>query len=155
MFALRLNASCEIDVKEASDGDLILPGRVLIARGDRHLKVKKLPLGDIVILSNSPSVNGHMPSVDVLFNSVAAEYGCNATAIIMTGMGSDGAEGIGEIMRKGGLTIAQDEKTSVVFGMPKAAIEKGFIKSVVSLDEMGEFLINHFNRKEVGYGTVH
>lgn len=154
MFAMRLNESCEIEVKEARDGDLVLGGRALISPGDRHLKIKKLPLGTIAVLSNSPPVNGHRPSVDVLFHSVASEYGNNATALIMTGMGADGSNGIGEIMVKGGLTIAQDNDSCVVFGMPKAAIEKGHIKRVMSLEEIGEFLIEHFIGKEVEHGTV-
>ena len=154
MFATRLNATCEIEVKEARDGDLILAGRALIAPGDRHLKVKRNPLGTIAVLSNAPPVNGHRPSADVLFHSVASEYGGNATALIMTGMGNDGALGIGEIMAKGGLTVAQDEESCVVFGMPKAAIEKGHAEQIISLEDMGDFLINHFAKKEEEYGTV-
>ena len=154
MFALRLNTLCELEVKEAGDGDLILPGRALIARGDRHLKVKRLPLGDIAVLSNSPHVSGHRPSADVLFHSVAHEYGSNASGLIMTGMGSDGAEGIGEIFKRGGLTIAQDEESCVVFGMPKAAIEKKHIKKIIPLEDLGDFLINNFCNKEEEYGTV-
>lgn len=154
MFATRLNATCQIEVKEARDGDLISAGRALIAPGDRHLKIKRQPLGTIAILSNSPPVNGHRPSADVLFHSVASEYGSNATALIMTGMGNDGTQGIGEIMAKGGLSIAQDEESCVVFGMPKAAIEKRYIKWIVSLNDMGVFLINHHMRKEEEYGTV-
>lgn len=148
MFAARLNASCEIEVKEAKDGDLVLPGRALIAPGNKHLKVKRLPLGTIAVLSNSPPVNGHRPSADVLFRSVASEYGSSATGLIMTGMGTDGADGIGEVMKNGGMTIAQDEESCVVFGMPKVAIEKNNIKKVVSLEDMGEFLINHFSMEQ-------
>lgn len=154
MFASRLNSLCEIEVKEAKDGDLVLPGRVLIAPGDRHLKVKRMPLSTIAVLSNSPPINGHRPSADVLLHSVAVEYGRDATGLIMTGMGSDGAAGMGEIMAKGGLTIAQDEKSCVVFGMPKAAIEKNYIREVLSLDGISEFLNNLFTKKEVKYGTV-
>ena len=152
MFADRLNASCEIEVKEAMDGDLVLPGRALIAQGNKHLKIKRQTLGTIAVLSNAPSVNGHRPSADVLFYSAAQEYGSSVTALIMTGMGSDGAEGIGDVMTKGGLTIAQDEKSCVVFGMPKAAIERKHIKRIISLEETGDFLINHFMRKEIEYG---
>ncbi len=145
MFAMRLNSSCEIEVKEAKDGDIVLPGRALIAPGDKHLKVKRLPLGTIAVLSNSPPVKGHRPSADVLFRSVASEYGSRAVGVIMTGMGDDGTDGIGEVMKMGGLTIAQDEESCVVFGMPKVAIEKNYIKKVISLEDMGEILINHFN----------
>lgn len=148
MFAARLNASCALEVKEARDGDLVLPGRVLVAPGDRHLKIKRQPLGTIAVISNAAPINGHRPSADVLFHSVALEYGSAATGLIMTGMGSDGAEGMGEIMARGGLTVAQDEGSCVVFGMPKAAIDKKYIKHVVSLEDMGDFLIEHFMRKE-------
>lgn len=154
MFATRLNSLSQIEVKEASDGDLVLPGRALIAPGDKHMKVKKLPLGSIVVLSDLPPVNGHRPSVDVLFGSAAAEYGKNATALIMTGMGIDGAEGTGEVMRRGGLTIAQDEDSCIVFGMPKAAIERNYIREVVDLDKMDGFLIKLFSKKEENYGTT-
>lgn len=154
MFAKRLNSTCQIEVKEAMDGDLVSAGRALIAPGDRHLKIKRNPLGTIAVLSNAPHLNGHRPSADVLFHSVASEYGRRATGLIMTGMGSDGAEGIGEIMAKGGLSVAQDEESCVVFGMPKAAIEKRYIKRIVSLEDMGVFLVNHFMKKEKEYGTV-
>jgi two-component system chemotaxis response regulator CheB len=155
MFSKRLDALCEIEVKEAAEGDLVLPGRALIAPGDRHLKVKKMPLGTIAVLSSLPPVNGHRPSADVLFQSVSAEYGRNATGLIMTGMGNDGVQGIGEIYARGGLTIAQDEKSCVVFGMPKAAIAKNYIKNIVSLEDMGDLLANHYFQKEVLYGTSH
>ena len=136
VFAGRLSKTCALEVKEARDGDLVLPGRVLIAPGNFHLKIKKTALGPIAVLSSRPPVNGHRPSADVLFQSVAEEYGPRALGVIMTGMGEDGAEGIGAIKRAGGRTIAQDEKSSVVFGMPKAAIKTGCVDRVVSLDEM-------------------
>lgn len=154
MFAKRLDTSCQIEVKEARDGDLILPGRALIAPGDKHLRIKRNPLGTVAVLSSTPPVSGHRPSADVLFQSVAAEYGSSATGLIMTGMGNDGAEGIGEIMAKGGLSVAQDEESCVVFGMPKAAIDRKYVKRIVSLNDMGVFLINHFMKKEQEYGTV-
>jgi two-component system chemotaxis response regulator CheB len=154
MFAKRLNTICQIEVKEAMDGDLLSEGRALIAPGDRHLKIKRSPLGAVAVLSNAHPVSGHRPSADVLFHSAASEYGGRATGLIMTGMGSDGAEGIGEIMANGGLSIAQNEESCVVFGMPKAAIEKRYIKRIVSLEDMGVFLINHYMRKEKEYGTV-
>lgn len=154
MFANRLNSICALEVKEAREGDLVLPGRILVAPGNRHLKIRRLPLGTITVLSEAPSVNGHRPSADVLFRSVAQEYGRNAIALIMTGMGDDGAKGMGEIMAQGGFTVAQSEESCVVFGMPKAAIEKKFIQSVVSLEEMAEYLIGFFAGKEKIYGTV-
>jgi len=154
MFASRLNTACEIEVKEAKDGDLVLPGRALIAPGNRHLKIKRMALGTIAVLSDAPPVSGHRPSADVLFRSVAAEYGQRVTALIMTGMGSDGAEGIGEIRARGGMTVAQDEESCIVFGMPKVAIEKDHIAKIVSLRNMGAFLADHFLGKEVAHGAL-
>jgi two-component system chemotaxis response regulator CheB len=148
MFAARLNALCAIEVKEAGDGDLVLPGRALIAPGNRHLKIKRLPLGVIAVLSDAPPVSGHRPSADVLFRSVAAEFGNHGAGLIMTGMGVDGADGIGEIKARGGTTIAQDEASSVVFGMPKAAIERDHINHVVPLGKLEGFLMNMFSAKE-------
>jgi two-component system chemotaxis response regulator CheB len=150
MFAKRLDSICKIRVKEAEDGDLVLPGRALIAPGNRHLKIKKLPLGTVAVLSDTSPVNGHRPSVDVLFRSAASEYGSKTTGVIMTGMGSDGAQGIGEIKEKGGITVAQDEDSCVVFGMPKAAIEKNYVTDIVTLDRMGDFLITHSAHKMDG-----
>lgn len=153
MFASRLNTTCEIEVKEAKDGDLVLPGRALIAPGNRHLKIKRMALGTIAVLSDAPPVSGHRPSADVLFRSVAAEYGRCVTALIMTGMGSDGAEGIGDIKARGGMTVAQDEESCIVFGMPKVAIEKDHIEKIVSLRNMGDFILDHFLSKEVAHGA--
>jgi two-component system chemotaxis response regulator CheB len=154
MFATRLNANCAIEVKEAREGDLVVPGRALIAPGGRHLKIKRLPLGTITVLSDAQPQNGHRPSADVLFRSVASEYGCNATGLIMTGMGTDGAEGMGEIKGQGGMTVAQDEKSCVVFGMPKIAIERKYIREIVPLGDMDAFLMKQFMGKEVSDGTA-
>lgn len=154
MFASRLNASCEIEVKEAREGDLVLPGRALIAPGNQHLKLKRLPLGTIAVLSSAAPVSGHRPSADVLFRSAAQEYGAMVTGLIMTGMGTDGAQGMTEIRQNGGFAIAQDEKSCVVFGMPKTAIERGAINQVVALDEIADYLIKRFSWKEEHYGTI-
>ena len=135
-FAKSLDHICPLSVKEACDGDLVSAGRVLIAPGDHHMTVEDRKLARIVRLSHSAPVNGHRPSVDVLFSSVAETYGNRCLAIIMTGMGRDGAKQIGAIYRKGGLTIAQDEPTSIVYGMPKAAIELGAIHRVLPLGEI-------------------
>ncbi len=143
MFAKRLDEICAIRVKEAQSGDLLLAGRALICPGNRHLKVKRLPLGDVVILSDEAKVNGHRPSADVLFNSVATEFGDKAVALIMTGMGDDGAEGLGAIKRAGGFTVAQSEESCVVYGMPKAAIDRGYAQRIVSLDAMTNTLFAH------------
>jgi two-component system chemotaxis response regulator CheB len=142
-FARRLNESCNLDVKEAQSGDLIAAGRVLVCPGDRHMRVRRMPLGDVVVLSDDPKTNGHRPSVDILFRSVAQEFGADAVGLLMTGMGEDGAEGLGVMKAAGALTIAQDEASSVVFGMPRAAIERGYANRVVSLEALSNTLIAH------------
>ena len=140
MFARRLDECCALHVKEAQSGDLLLAGRVLICPGSRHLKVKRLPLGDIAILSDDPRVNGHRPSADVMFKSAAEEFGQRALGVLMTGMGEDGAHGLGLIKAAGGMTIAQGEQSCVVFGMPKAAIERGHAMRVVELEALASTL---------------
>jgi two-component system chemotaxis response regulator CheB len=139
----RLNDACSLDVKEAQSGDLLAAGRVLICPGGRHMRVRRMPLGDVVVLSDDPKVNGHRPSVDVLFRSVAQEFGADAVGLLMTGMGEDGAEGLGVMKDAGALTIAQDEESSVVFGMPRVAIERGYANRVVSLEALPNTLIAH------------
>jgi two-component system chemotaxis response regulator CheB len=140
LFARRLDECCAVDVKEAQTGDLLLAGRVLISPGNKHLKVRRMPQASVAILNDDPAVNGHRPSADVLFYSVAAEFGSDSLGVLMTGMGEDGAEGLGAMRRAGALTIAQDEQSSVVFGMPRAAIERGHAARVVSLDAMANTL---------------
>jgi two-component system, chemotaxis family, protein-glutamate methylesterase/glutaminase len=141
MFSRRLDEICAIRVKEAQSGDLLLPGRALVCPGSRHMKVKRLPLGDVVVLSDEPRVNGHRPSVDVLFKSVAEEFGRKAVALLMTGMGEDGAQGMSHVKSVGGTTIAQSEDSCVVFGMPKAAIERGYAVRVVGLEAIANTLL--------------
>src|SRR5215813_13556416 len=145
MFAKRLDECCAVEVQEAKSGDLLLAGRVLICPGNRHLMVRRMPRGDMAVLSDAPPVNGHRPSADVLFHSVAQEFGPSAVGIIMTGMGEDGAEGLGAIKNSGGMTIAQSEDTCVVSGMPRAAILKGHANKIVSLDGMAAFLVNQYH----------
>ncbi|MFB3813889.1 MAG: chemotaxis response regulator protein-glutamate methylesterase [Terriglobales bacterium] len=140
MFAHRLDESCAIEVKEAQSGDLLLAGRALICPGNKHMKVRRLPLANVVTLTDDPRVNGHRPSVDVLFRSAAREFGAAATGLLMTGMGEDGADGLGEIKKAGGMTIAQSEDSCVVYGMPKAAIERGHALRVVPLDAIANAL---------------
>jgi two-component system chemotaxis response regulator CheB len=140
MFARRLDETCAVGVKEAQSGDVLLAGRVLICPGSRHLKVKRLPLGDVAVLSDEPRVNGHRPSADVLFKSVAEEFGPKGIAVLMTGMGDDGAQGMGAVKAAGGMTIAQSEESCVVYGMPKAAIDRGFAVRVVGLDVLSNTL---------------
>jgi two-component system chemotaxis response regulator CheB len=144
MFARRLDECCALDVQEAKSGDLLVAGRVLICPGNRHMMVRRMPRGEMVILSDGPAINGHRPSVDVLFHSVAQEFGLTAVGILMTGMGEDGAEGLGAIRSAGGVTIAQSEETCVVPGMPRAAISKGYASRIIPLDGLGQFLITHY-----------
>ena len=132
-FAERLNSVCQIEVKEAQAGDRIIPGRALIAPGGRHMQVKRSGAQYHVEVRDGPLVNHHRPSVDVLFRSVAEHAGSNALGIIMTGMGDDGARGLAVMHEAGARTIAQDEKTCVVFGMPKEAIKLGCVNSVLPL----------------------
>lgn len=141
MFARRLDECCALNVKEAQSGDVLLAGRVLICPGSRHLKVKHLPLGEVGILSDDPPVNGHRPSADVLFKSVAEEFGERVVGVIMTGMGEDGAQGLGLIKAAGGSTIAQSEHSCVVYGMPKAAIERGHVMRIVDLEAIANTLL--------------
>jgi two-component system chemotaxis response regulator CheB len=148
LFARRLDESCQIDVKEAQSGDILIAGRALICPGDRHIKIRRMALANTVVLSDDPRVNGHRPSVDVLFRSVA-EFGSRAIAVLMTGMGDDGAAGMGVVKDSGGLTIAQAEDSCVVFGMPKAAIERGFATRVVALDALADSLSVHCNLERI------
>ncbi len=140
MFAKRLDELCALRVKEAQSGDVLQAGRVLVCPGSRHMTVKRLPMGDVVVLNDDPLVNGHRPSVDVLFHSLAQEFGRMSVAVLMTGMGDDGAQGLGEVKKAGGMTIAQSEESCVVFGMPKAAIERGYATRVVGLEVLASTL---------------
>lgn len=154
ILSRRLDSICKIRVKEASDGEILSPGTAFIAPGGRHLMIKRTNYGIITVLSNSPAVAGHEPSANVLFSSVAKEYRERSVGIIMTGMGNDGVEGIGRIREFGGITIAQDEETSVVYGMPKAAIERGFVDIVLSLDNIAINLLKiigsrNFNKEQM------
>jgi two-component system, chemotaxis family, protein-glutamate methylesterase/glutaminase len=132
-FAARLNGVCESEVLEASDGDRVLPGRVLIAPGGRHMSLRRDGAQYRVQVSDGPPVNRHKPSVDVLFRSVAQWAGRNAMGVIMTGMGDDGARGLKEMRDAGAHTVAQDEATCVVYGMPGEAVKLGAAESEVPL----------------------
>lgn len=137
-FADRLNRDCAIEVKEASEGDDIRPGRALIAPGNHHLELRGNGSQYRVQVTDGPVVSRHRPSVDVLFRSVANVVGPSAVGIIMTGMGSDGAQGLLEMRNRGAATIAQDESSCVVFGMPKEAIARGAAVAVVPLMRIAE-----------------
>jgi two-component system, chemotaxis family, protein-glutamate methylesterase/glutaminase len=150
MFAKRLDECCALEVHEARSGDLLLAGRVLICPGNRHMMVRHMPRGDMVILSDGPPVNGHRPSADVLFHSVAQEFALTAVGVLMTGMGDDGAEGLGAVKAAGGMTIAQSEDTCVVSGMPRAAILKGYASKIVPLDGLAAYLIGNYGAERGG-----
>lgn len=140
-FARRLDSLCQVEVREAADGDSVLRGRVLIAPGNRHTLLQRSGARYYVAVKDGPPVSRHRPSVDVLFRSAAHSAGRNAVGVIMTGMGDDGAKGLAEMKAAGAFTIAQDEATSVVFGMPREAIRLGAAQKVVPLDAIAaEFL---------------
>ncbi|TCN90673.1 two-component system chemotaxis response regulator CheB [Shewanella fodinae] len=142
MFAQRLNSLCRIEVKEAADQDVVLPGRALIAPGGRHMQLVARGNGYVVTVNDGPLVNRHKPSVDVLFRSVAKTAGADAAGFILTGMGDDGARGLKEMRQAGAVTFAQDEQSCVVFGMPKEAIEMGAAEQQVSLDDVAPTIEN-------------
>lgn len=135
-FAARLDSLCEIEVREAKNNDRVIPGLALIAPGGRHMLLKRSGAYYHVEVVDGPVVNRHRPSVDVLFRSVAKFAGKNATGIIMTGMGDDGAHGLKEMHDAGASTVAQDEETCVVFGMPKEAIKLGGVDRIMPLDRI-------------------
>lgn len=132
-FARRLDGVCQIRVKEAEDGEPVLPGCAYIAPGARHMLLQRIGLRYQIAIKDGPPVSRHRPSVDVLFRSAAQHAGANALGVIMTGMGDDGARGMLEMRKLGASTRAQDEESCVVFGMPKEAIAHGGVEKVVSL----------------------
>jgi two-component system chemotaxis response regulator CheB len=137
-FAERLNKDCGIEVKEAADGDRVISGRALIAPGNHHLLVERNGANYVTRINDGPLVSRHRPSVDVLFRSVAIAAGKNSVGVIMTGMGNDGAQGLLEMRAAGAQTIAQDESSCVVFGMPKEAISRGAAISVLHLGQIAQ-----------------
>jgi len=140
-FAARLDNLCQITVKEAETNDRVVPGRALIAPGGRHLLLKRSGAQYFVEVVDGPLVNRHRPSVDVMFRSVAKSAGVNALGVIMTGMGDDGAAGLLEMRNAGARTVAQDEESCVVFGMPKEAIKRGGVEKTLPLGAVaGEIL---------------
>jgi len=145
-FANSLNKICPLEVKEAQEGDLIKPGRILIAQGGKHLLVEKKPLGVIAHISDAPPQSGHRPSADVLFASVAEQFQNRALGIIMTGMGKDGAASLTRLYQEGSRTIGQDEASAIVYGMPRVAYEMGGVMEQVSLSNMAS-VINRYGRE--------
>ena len=141
-FAKRMDGLSAMTVCEASDGQQIVTGHVYIAPGDRHLMVERDGARFVCRLHDGPEVNRHKPSVDVMFRSIAQNVGSNAISVILTGMGNDGAEGMKEMKEAGAPTIAQDEKSSVVWGMPGEAVKLGCVDTVLSLDKIAAAISN-------------
>ena len=144
-FAKRLDSICRITVKEAQDGDTLIRGRALIAPGNHHMLLKRSGARYYVEIKDGPLVSRHRPSVDVLFRSTARYAGKNAVGVIMTGMGDDGAKGMRELKESGAFTIAQDEKSCVVFGMPHEAIKLGGVNRVLPLESIAANVITQCN----------
>ena len=143
MFAERLNGLCQLEVLEARDGDRVVPGRALIAPGGWHMKLRRGVGHFFVEIFAAPLVNRHRPSVDVLFGSVAQIAGRNALGVIMTGMGDDGARGLKQMHDAGARTLAQDEASCVVFGMPMEAIKLGAVDRVVPLERIADEILSY------------
>jgi two-component system chemotaxis response regulator CheB len=142
-FAARLDSICQIRVKEAQNNDRVVPGQALIAPGGKHMVLKRSGAQYFVEVVDGPLVNRHRPSVDVLFRSVAKSAGGNALGIIMTGMGDDGAAGMLEMKHAGSRTIAQDEETCVVYGMPKEAVKRGAVDKILPIGVLHREIIQH------------
>ena len=142
-FAQHLSSTCEISVKEAEDGELILPGVAYIAPGDCHLLLTRMGNNYLTRLDTGPPVNHHRPSVDTLFSSVATHAGRNAAGIIMTGMGKDGALGLLEMKNAGAFNLAQDEASCTIYGMPKEAVAMGAVHEIAPLDELAYKVLNY------------
>ena len=142
-FAKRLNGLCQIEVLEARNGDRVIPGRALIAPGGHHMLLKRSGAQYQVEIVDGPLVSRHRPSVDVLFRSAAKYAGANAMGIIMTGMGDDGARGLKEMHDAGARTLAQDEASCVVYGMPKEAVKLGVVDRVLSLDDIPAEIVSN------------
>jgi len=151
-FAQSLNDICELDVLEAKNGNRIQPGRALIAPGGKHMLLKRSGAMYHVDIIDGPLVSRHRPSVDVLFRSVVRYAGRNAVGCLMTGMGDDGAQGLLEMKQAGALTYAQDEATSVVFGMPQEAWKKGAALKLLPIEDIAEVLIRACTEKSVQRG---
>ncbi|MGE5650865.1 chemotaxis response regulator protein-glutamate methylesterase [Noviherbaspirillum sp. UKPF54] len=140
-FADRLNSICQIEVREAQNNDRVLPGRALIAPGGKHMLMRRNGAQYYVEVVDGPLVNRHRPSVDVLFRSVAKAAGANALGVIMTGMGDDGAAGLLEMKKAGARTVAQDEQSCVVYGMPKEAVKRGAVEKTVPLNAIDKEIL--------------
>ncbi|MBI4855592.1 MAG: chemotaxis response regulator protein-glutamate methylesterase [Acetobacterium woodii] len=146
LYAERLNNTCELEVKEAEDGDVLKPGRVLIAPGNYQMRLAKRGTGYIVKCTQEEKVSGHCPSVDVLFDSVADVAGKKSIGVILTGMGRDGANGLLKMKKTGAYTIGQDEKTSIVYGMPMVAFNIGGVEKQLPLDRIADEIIRFLSK---------
>lgn len=142
-FADRLNELCQISVKEATEGDSVIPGQALVAPGNYHMELRRSGARYYVSLNQTPLVNRHRPSVDVMFASVGQYAGANSVGVILTGMGNDGAAGLLKMKQAGAFTLAQDEASCVVFGMPKEAIKAGGVDKILALSEIPGELLAH------------
>jgi two-component system chemotaxis response regulator CheB len=140
-FAQRLDSLCAMEVREARDGDRVIDGRVLIAPGGHHMQLQRSGARYVVAVRDGPLVNRHKPSVDVLFRSVAQCAGANATGVVLTGMGDDGARGLLEMRHAGAATAAQDEASCVVYGMPREAVRLGGAAEILPLDGIAGWLL--------------
>lgn len=148
-FAKRLDGLSALSIKEAEDGDLVLPGKVLIAPGNRHMLLERNGQHYRVVIKDGPPVSRHRPSVDVLFRSAAQMAGPNAVGILLTGMGDDGARGLLEMKTAGAPTVAQNEETCIVFGMPKEAIQRGAADKILALDRIAHEIMHEARRARV------
>lgn len=146
-FAARVNSVSPLDVSEAKDGIQLLPGCAYIAPGNRHLLVKRDGARFICQLYDGEPVNRHIPSVDVMFRSVANNIGPNAISVLLTGMGADGVEGMNEMRAAGAPTVAQDEATSVVWGMPGEAVKRGYVDTILPIDKIAANLLNWYKKE--------
>ena len=148
-FANRLNSICELDVREAKNGDTVSQGLVLIAPGDLHMVLRRSGHRYFVQLGSGEKVSGHRPSVDVMFNSVSKYAGANAIGVILTGMGADGAKGLLNMRSNGAMTFGQDKQSSTIYGMPKVAYEKGAVIEQGSLSDLPSKILKHLESMEV------
>ncbi len=146
-FADRLNELCQIHVKEAQEGDSVIPGQALLAPGNYHMELRRSGARYFVSLNQDPPVNRHRPSVDVMFRSVARYAGGNSLGVILTGMGNDGAAGMLEMKQVGAFNLAQDEASCVVFGMPKEAIRAGGVDKILPLKDLPSAMLAHLKTK--------
>lgn len=145
-FAERLNSLCDMEIKEAQDGDTVVIGQALIAPGNIHMALRRSGHRYYVQLGGGDKVSGHRPSVDVMFNSVSKSAGANAIGVILTGMGSDGAKGLLNMRKAGAMTFGQDQKSSTVYGMPKVAFEIGGVVKQNSINELPRDILNYLEK---------